>query len=192
MKPSFAFLCLAVVVIVTPVARTQQMPAYTEGGPVPPAITNAKNIFVSNGGADAGLFPERLPFTNSLLSQPFTGDSARPYTEFRAALQATKEYTLVSDPNQADIVLELRLTAPYGPSNPNRQNGASDPLPQFRLVVYDVKSHYILWTFTESIEPAYLQKTHDKNFDQALSALLTQFLTVAHRPAVAPPPPPAQ
>ena len=171
-------------------AFAQQIPAYSEAGPVPPAITHAKNIFVSNGGSDAGLFPERLPFNRGdLSSQPFTGDVGRPYTQFYAALQATKEYTLVSDPNQADIVLELRLTAPYGPSNPDRQNGASDPLPQFRLVAYDVRSHYILWTFTESIEPAILQKTHDKNFDKALASLLTQFLTVAHRPPAAPPAP---
>jgi hypothetical protein len=162
----------------------QQMPAYTEPGPVPPAITHAKNIFVSNGGSDSGLFPERLPLS-SLSSQPFTGDTGRPYTQFYAALQATRQFTLVSDPNQADIVLELRLTAPYGPSNPSRQNGASDPLPQFRLVAYDVKSHYILWTFTESIEPAILQKTHDKNFDKALSALLAQFLSIAGRPPAA-------
>jgi hypothetical protein len=169
-------------------AFTQQMPAYTEAGPVPPAITHAKNIFVSNAGSDAGLFPERLPFGGSLSSQPFTGDAARPYTQFFAALQASKQYTLVTDPNQADIVLELRLTAPYGPANPNRQNGASDPLPQFRLVIYDAKSHYTLWTFTESVEPAILQKTHDKNFDQALAAILTQFMTIAHRPSPAPPP----
>jgi hypothetical protein len=163
-------------------AFAQQMPAYSEAGPVPPAISHAKNIFVSNGGSDSGLFPETLPFSSSLLSQPFTGDAGRPYTRFYAALQATKQYTLVTDPNQADIVLELRLTAPYGPSNPNRQNGASDPLPQFRLVAYDAKSHYVLWTFTESIEPAFLQKTHDKNFDKALAALITQFLFLAHRP----------
>jgi len=162
-------------------ALAQQMPAYTEAGPVPPAITHAKSIFVSNGGSDSGLFPEPLPFSSTVLSQPFTGDAGRPYTQFYAALQATRQFTLVADPNQADIVLELRLTAPYGPSNPNRQNGASDPLPQFRLVAYDVKSHYILWTFTESIEPAFLQKTHDKNFDKALATLLTQFLTIAHR-----------
>jgi hypothetical protein len=182
----FVFFCLAATLLATP-AFTQQMPAYAEAGPVPSAITHAKTIFVSNAGADAGLSPERLPFGSTSESQPFTGDSARPYTQFSAALQAAKQYSLVSDPNQADIVLELRLTAPYGPASPNRQNGASDPLPQFRLVVYDAKSHYILWTFTQSIEPAYLQKTHDKNFDQALAALLTQFLTIAHRPAAAPP-----
>jgi hypothetical protein len=187
MKTHRIFLAFILAFLATP-AFTQQMPAYTESGPVPSAITRAKTIFVSNAGADAGLFPERLPFGSTSESQPFTGDSARPYTQFSTALQAAKQYTLVSDPSQADIVLELRLTAPYGPASPNRQNGASDPLPQFRLVVYDARSHFILWTFTQSIEPAFLQKTHDKNFDQALAALLTQFMTIAHRPNTAPPP----
>ena len=38
--------------------------------PVPAAITSAKTIFLSNAGADAGLFPE-----------PFTGDPSRGYNE---------------------------------------------------------------------------------------------------------------
>ncbi len=49
----------------------------------------------------------------------------------------------------------------------------------FRLVVYDRKSHFVLWTITESIEVAILQKTHDKNFDTALANVLNQFLYVA-------------
>jgi len=183
MNPSRYLLAFVFASFASP-AFAQQMPPYSGAGPVPPAITQAKKIFVSNGGADSGLFPEALPLS-SLSSQPFTGDAGRPYTEFYVALQATKQYTLVMDPNQADLVLELRLTAPNGPQNPSRQNGASDPLPQFRLVAYDVKSHYALWTFTESIEPAILQKTHDKNFDKALAALLAQFLSIAHPPAAA-------
>jgi hypothetical protein len=53
--------------------------------------------------------------------------------------------------------------------------GASDPLPQFRLVVYDAKTHYVLWAFTATIEIAFLQKTHDHNFDEALTSILSQF-----------------
>ena len=169
-------------------AFPQQMPAYTAPGPVPPAITSAKTIFLSNAGADAGLFPE--PYTGSVLPEPFTGDTARAYTEFFAALQATRQYVLVNDPSQADLVLELHLTAPNGPTNPNRQNGAADPLPQFKLVIYDRKTHYVLWTITQSIDIALLQKNHDKNFDRALSAVLEQFIAISHRPAAAPPPPP--
>lgn len=145
-----------------------QMPASTGVGSVPPAIRAAKSVFVSNAGSDSGLFPE-----------PFSGDPDRPYMEFCSALQAKGAFLLADSPAQADLVLELRLTAPYGPSNPNKQNGASDPLPMFRLVVYDRKSHFVLWTITESIEVAILQKTHDKNFDTALANVLNQFLYVA-------------
>jgi hypothetical protein len=51
-------------------------------------------------------------------------------------------------------------------------------------VVYDGKTHYILWTVTSSIELAYLQKTHDKNFDIALTEILNQFLKIAGKPAL--------
>jgi hypothetical protein len=145
-----------------------QMPAYTEPGPVPPAIARAKTIFVSNAGSDSGLFPA-----------PFSGDQDRGYTEFYAALKSGGNFTLVTDPAQADLVLELRLTAPYGPSDANKQKGASDPLPMFRLMIYDGRTHFILWTITESVQVAYLQKTHDKNFDSALDAVLSQFLQLS-------------
>jgi hypothetical protein len=144
-------LCAALFSAACAFAETQN-PA--PAGPVPPAILAAKKIFVSNAGADSGLFPS-----------PFSGDPNRAYDQFYAGLKAAGQYQLVSDPANADLVLELQLTAPNGPSNPNKQNGTSDPLPMFRLVVYDRKSHYVLWAVTESIELAFLQKTHDRNFD---------------------------
>ena len=154
-------------------AALAQMPPYDQAGPIPPALIAAKTVFISNGGADSGLFPE-----------PFTGEPDRAYTELYAALAASRRFYLEDDPAKADLVLELRLTAPYGPSEANKQKGASDPLPMFRLVVYDGKSHYILWTVTQSIEFAYLQKTHDKNFDIALTEVLNQFLRIADKPPV--------
>jgi hypothetical protein len=176
--PACFCLGLSLALIFTGAASPAQMPAYSQAGPVPPAIAAAKSLFVANAGADSGLFPE-----------PFTGDSNRAYTEFFSALQATKQYALVSDPSQADLVLELRLEAPNGPANPNKQNGAADPEPQFKLVVYDRKTHYVLWAFTESIDPALMQKSHDKNFDSALAAILNQFLALAGKPPL---PAPAQ
>src|SRR5271155_3172451 len=134
-----------------------QQPAQTPAGPVPPAIAAAKMVFISNAGADSGLFPE-----------PFSGDPDRAYSEFYAAIKAFGKYELVSDPSQADLILELQLTAPNGPSRGSKVNGASDPVPMFRLVIYDRKTHYVLWAMTESIATAYLQKTHDRNFDEAL------------------------
>jgi len=135
---------------------------------VPPAIHSASKIFVSNAGADRGLFP-----------RPFSGNPDRAYTQFFSGLKAAGQYNLVSDPSDADLVLELQLIAPAGPNTPDKQKGASDPLPEFRLTIYDRRSHYILWTLGESIGVASFQKTHDRNFDQALSQLLLDFQQLA-------------
>jgi len=145
------------------VAGVAQQPK-PQPGPVPPAISAAKRIFVSNAGADSGLFPE-----------PFSGNTDRGYNQLFAALRATGQFDLVPDPSDAELVLELQLIAPNGPSSGNKQNGASDPVPMFRLTIFDRKTHYVLWTLTESIEVALLQKTHDRNFDQALNNILLDF-----------------
>jgi hypothetical protein len=137
---------------------------YAPAEHVPPALLAAKTIFLANAGADSGLFP-----------QPFSGDPNRSYAGFYAALQASGKHQLVDNPAAADLILELQLTAPNGPSSGNKQNGASDPLPMFRLVIYDRPTHYVLWALTETINVALLQKTHDKNFDQALSDLAYDF-----------------
>jgi hypothetical protein len=141
-------------------AGAQASPPPLQLAPVPPALLNAKTVFISNAGADSGLFPH-----------PFSGDPDRPYNEFYAGVREWGRYQIVGDPSEADIVFELHLVAPNGPSNPNKQNGASDPLPMFRLTIFDRKTHYVLWALTESIMVAVLQKTHDSNFDMALTAL---------------------
>jgi hypothetical protein len=142
--------------------------------PVPPALLNAKTVFISNAGADSGLFPH-----------PFSGDPDRPYNQFYAAMQSWGHYQLVADPSEADIVFELQLIAPPGPSSGNKVNGASDPVPMFRLVIYDRKTHYVLWALTESIWVALLQKTHDNNFDSALNAITTDLKRLTSAPNTA-------
>jgi len=142
---------------------------------VPPAIRSATKLFVSNAGADRGLFPK-----------PFSGNPDRAYTQFFSALKAAGQYDVVADPSDADLVLELRLIAPAGPTNADKQKGASDPLPEFRLTIYDRKSHYILWTLNESIGVAALKRTHDRNFDQALNQLLIDFQQLAGKSPASP------
>jgi hypothetical protein len=141
-----------------------QEPATTPTAPVPAAIRSATRIFVSNAGGDSGLFPS-----------PFSGDSSRGYNQLYAGLKANGQYQLVDDPSEADLVLELQLTAPNGPTNGSKVNGSSNPVPMLRLVIYDRKSHYVLWAFTQSIDIAFRQKTHDRNFDEALTAILLEF-----------------
>ena len=165
------FVCAALFFAVQAGAQAPPLPP-SSLAPVPPALLNAKTVFISNAGADSGLFPH-----------PFSGDPDRPYNEFFANIQAWSRYQIVTDPSEADLVFELRLIAPYGPSNPNKQNGAADPLPMFRLVILDRKTHYVLWALTESIEFAFLQKTHDHNFDEALSAITLDLKRLTSAPA---------
>lgn len=140
--------------------------------PMPAELYTAKNVFIANAGADSGLFPE-----------PFSGDTSRAYREFYAYVKTLGGFHLVSRPEDADLVLELRLFGPYGPSNANKQKGDSAPLPMLRLVIYDRPSHYVLWTMTQSIQSAVLQKTHDKNFDTAVEMLAQSLKTLTTPPA---------
>lgn len=141
-------------------AWAQQQAPVAASAPVPAALYTAKKVFISNAGADRGLFPE-----------PFSGDPDRAYKEFYADVKGLGRYELVTDPGEADLVFELRLTAPNIPGVPNKHRADLDPLPMFRLVIYDRKSHYVLWTLTESVQWAILQKTHDRNFDASLEML---------------------
>jgi hypothetical protein len=177
---AFAVVSFSIALVLSPPgAGAQQSAATLPGGlaqpaPVPAAIRNATHIFVSNAGADSGLFPS-----------PFSGDSSRGYNQLYEGLKATGQYMLVDDPADADLVLELQLSAPNGPSNADKTKGASDPLPMFRLVIYDRKSHFVLWALTQSIDVAYKQKTHDRNFDEALGALLLEFGALSGKAAPA-------
>ncbi len=136
--------------------------------PVPVGLTEGRKLFLSHAGADAGLFPH-----------PFTGTQDRAYGQFFTLLGASKTYELVSTPAEADLVLELHLTAPSGSLGGDKKRGTEDALPTFKLVVYDRPTHYILWTISQTVDQANLQKTHDKNFDDALAMLAGQFVTAA-------------
>ena len=154
--------CLGLVGLSCEMAITAQQPVPPVAiAPVPTQLLNAKTVFISNAGADSGLFPH-----------PFSGDPDRAYNGFYADVVSWGRYQIVSTPGEADLVLELQLMAPNGPSNADKSKGASDPLPMVRLVIYDRPTHYVLWALTESIAPASRQKTHDHNFDEAVANLV--------------------
>ena len=115
----FSFLASALLFTLAAAAQTSPQatsPAAPPPVSVPPALLKARTVFISNAGADSGLFPS-----------PFSGDPDRAYQEFYAAIQSWQRYRLVADPAQADLVLELRLTAPNGP-----QVQTSRPAPPIR------------------------------------------------------------
>lgn len=148
----------------------------TPHAPIPLAILSARRIFIANGGADAGLFPS-----------PFSGSITRGYDQFYAALSSMSQYDLVSSPSQADLVLQFQIQAPLGPANANKQKGAADPLPTVSLKIYDRPTHYVLWAFSEEVDIAFLQKSHDRNLDEAITRLAQDFQSLS-RPQSAPTP----
>lgn len=154
------------VMLAASTATAQKAPAPVTA-PVPSLLLTATKVFISNAGADSGLFPH-----------PFSGGQERGYNQFYAALVGWGRFEVVDDPAKADLVLELQLIAPNGPSNPDKENGAADPLPMFRLNILDRKTHYTLWALTESIEPAIGQKPHDRNFDETILALIVDLKRV--------------
>jgi hypothetical protein len=153
--------CLGWAVLLGGLVVAAQQPSPFAAAPVPAQLMSAKTVFISNAGGDSGLFPH-----------PFTGDPDRAYNEFYVDVVSWGRYQIASTPGEADLVFELQLLAPNGPSNADKSKGASDPLPMLRLVIFDRPTHYVLWALTESIAPAALQKTHDHNFDEAVANLV--------------------
>lgn len=154
--------------LLSAVAALAQQPATAQDGPEPPAILAAKKIFISNTGADSGLFPS-----------PFSGDPSRAYTQFYSALKAAGQFELVADPADADLVLELQLSS--SPNLPS-QGRPYQVWPVLRLVIYNRKTHYVLRAATEWIETAAMQKAHDHNFDAAIQVLVEKFEQLAGKP----------
>src|ERR1700683_1783408 len=116
--------------------------------PVPAQIISAHKVFISNAGADV---PARAIFNRA-------GDPEEAYNGFYSSMQSWGKYELVSTPADADLVFELRFTAPaYGP--------------EFDLTILDAKTHFLLWTMTQPVNGAFRKETWLKNFDDGLHAL---------------------
>jgi hypothetical protein len=158
---------IALVVLFFTAAFTLAQTPTAPHAPIPSTILSARKLFIANGGADGGLFPS-----------PFSGSTSRGYDEFYSALRGMSQYELVSSPSEADLVLEFRLQAPLGPANANKQKGAADPLPTVSVRIYDRQTHYVLWAFSEEVDVALLQKSHDRNLDEAITRLAQDFLSL--------------
>jgi hypothetical protein len=171
-KSTFIFsIVVATALLLVPLADGQKsidvLPA-----PLPVQITRGKTVFISNAGGD----------TNYVYS----GGPDRLYNQFYAAIQSWGRYQLVVSPGEADLVLAISFSNQFVGDKDTRGNGSSSPFasrsltdPQFRLTVLDPGTRVTLWTFTEHVQFAELQGNRDKNFDQALAALVNDVRNVA-------------
>jgi hypothetical protein len=140
-----------------------QKPTAPSAAPVPPRIAGAKKAFISNAGE------QRNPSGD--LS--FNGGPDRAYNQFYAAMKDWGRYELVSDPADADLILEIRLADVQGNYN------------ELDLVLLDPRTHVTLWTFSEHADAAGRQKTRDAAFDQAVSRISDDLKKLVAAPGVA-------
>jgi hypothetical protein len=112
--------------------RAQQT---TPTAPVPSQIRQAQTIFLTNSGSDPN----------------FPIDATKTYNDIYAALQTWGRYKLVSSPEQADLVFQLRGIAPVTDVTGNRGGVYSVTSPAFQLTILDPKSNIALWTITSPV-----------------------------------------
>jgi hypothetical protein len=129
--------------------------------PIPAQILTAKEVFIVNGGGDES-FNEGVSYT---------GGPYRAYNEFYASMKTWGRYELVAAPGDADMIFEIRLIV-FQLRSDRLSDGSTESDSQFRLVIRDAKTHETLWGLTEHAQGAVLQSNRDKNFEQAMTAIV--------------------
>lgn len=169
---SGAFRCLviatATLLISLPLIAQQSKREPAPPAPIPPQITSAKKVFISNGGGER---PEALG------EAEVDGGPDLPYNEFYAAIKSWGHYELVSSPGDADVVFDIKWAL-----TDVRDANLRFPNPvlgQLRVIILDPKTHVRLWTIKEYVRGAALLGNRDKNFDLAMDAVVTRLKTVA-------------
>jgi hypothetical protein len=121
--------------------------AMGQQAPRPAQILAAKRAFISNASGESW--------------DNFFNGPEEPYNQFYSALKNLGRFELLSDPADADLVLEIR----FAPPRPTAEA-------YIELVVVDPKTRITLWTIIEKVGPAARQATVHKNFEKAISTIV--------------------
>jgi len=156
---------LGIALVISAIAQQPKPPA---PAPIPSQISTAQKVFISNAGGAS--------FETVIDATVFDGGPERPYNQFYAAVKDWRRYELVSNPADADLVLEIswQLT----------DTGLRLPvLGQLQLIVIDPKTHVTLWNLTQYVRGAVLLGNRDKNFDLAMTTIVNRLRLLATAPA---------
>lgn len=144
--------------LVTVAVHSQQTASsISASAPIPAQILTARKVFISNAGVDP----------TALLAFQRENEPNKPYNRFYAEMKKWGRYELVGAPGDADLVFEIRFTAPISDCDKTTSYN-----PGIDLLILDAKTHFILWTFRESVGGAFRKSTWDKNFDQGMNNLI--------------------
>lgn len=144
-------------------ARAQQSKSVLPG-PFPAQIIAAKSVFISNGGGEC----------NPFGADSYSGRQDRAYDQLFAGMKSWGRYKLATNPGEADLVFEIHFTCPF-----YFDEKVTKVDPQFKLIVFDATTHFVLWTFVEHVQWAILQNNRDRNFDGGIDTLLHDLKNVA-------------
>jgi hypothetical protein len=142
----------------------------TQSAPIPSQILTAKKIFISNAGADADV----------ITTFQRMGQSRLPYERFYSEMKKWGRYELVSAPADADLVFEIRFSAPISSCNEK----LTVYMPQYGLSIVDVRTHFTLWSLAEPVQPAYRKVTFEKNLDQGMASLMANLKQISAQVSV--------
>ena len=125
--------------------------------PIPPSIATAKTVFLANAGEED------------------YEHCANTYNRLYANLKSWGKYQLVSDPAMADLIFEMHYTETtyVTDRSPNSVKG------KIRLIIFDQKTHFVLWSATEMVDGALFQKNFDKNVDASAAGIVEDLKMIA-------------
>jgi hypothetical protein len=135
--------------------------------PVPSTILTAKKAFISNAGLDGLAFEAFRK----------VGDVDQPYNAFYAAMNSWAKYELVSAPSEADLVFEIRFTAPFVGEDHVPRN-----TPQLNLTIYDARTRFVLWTILAPVDGAFRKTTFVRNVNQWITTLMANLKSLHGEP----------
>ena len=150
----------------TPAATQTPQPPPPPQAPVPTQIAAAHNIFLVNNGADTNF--------------PLAASDA--YNQVYAALQAWGHFQLVTSPDQADLVFQLRGIAPVTGVTGDSHNVYSINSPAFQLAIKDPNTNVTLWTINSPVEVAGNKTARAHWLDIAVTNLVSRVKVLANQP----------
>jgi hypothetical protein len=133
--------------------------------PIPAPILVAKTLFITNGGLDG---PARDTLDSSHT------DPRIAYNKLYSSLQQGKRFALASSPSGADLVLQVSLS-----SDLDFCRNTASYLLLANLTVYDARTHFLLWTFSQPIEHAIRDSTWQKNITSAVDRTVLELQKLA-------------
>ncbi|MGO9402682.1 MAG: hypothetical protein ACLPVW_04330 [Terriglobales bacterium] len=142
--------------LTVPIAAAKKV-ADPPAAPIPIQIFTAKKVFISNSESTADIIFGVPNLTYNVLYEH---------------MRSLGKYELVPAPADADLIFNINFVVLLNP--------------QLRLVVLDPKTHVVLWTFAQQVQPWMRQSTGRKNFDQAMANLVDDVRTLTTPPAAKP------